>query len=87
MVLPMSLWDDEAGYDRDDPKHPGYGEMWRGWADDERKRRKENAAPLDHDQQPDRYSRESVEAAEAGVTPGEVTTRAAGQEEVGGAAE
>lgn len=38
----MNMRDDEAGYARDDPKHPGYGEMWRGWADDERKRRKEN---------------------------------------------
>jgi hypothetical protein len=43
----MSLWDDEAGYARDDPKHPDFAENWRGWADDERKRRKENAPELD----------------------------------------
>ena len=22
----MSMWDDEAGYDRDDPKHPGWAD-------------------------------------------------------------
>jgi len=35
------VWDDEAGYDTDDPKHPEYAERKADQADYERKRRKE----------------------------------------------
>lgn len=44
VVLPLlSMWDDEAGYDLDDPKHPTFADRYADWADQERKRRKEDA--------------------------------------------
>lgn len=38
------MWDDEAGYDRGDPKHPDYAEAMRGRADDDRKRAREEGS-------------------------------------------
>ena len=35
------VWDDEVGYDTDDPKHPEYAERTADHADQERKRRRE----------------------------------------------
>lgn len=37
----MSMWDDEAGYDRTDPKHPAWAGLQFDRADDDRKRVKE----------------------------------------------
>lgn len=37
----MSMWDDEAGYDRDDPKHPDWADAIADRADLLRKREKE----------------------------------------------
>ena len=42
------MFDDEAGYDYTDPKHPTYGERMLGWADDARKREREDAPLLRH---------------------------------------
>ena len=42
----MSVWDDEAGYDRDDPKHPSFAERWLDHIDLERKRLRENPEPV-----------------------------------------
>jgi hypothetical protein len=39
------MWDDEAGYDRTDPKHPSWRDNWATAADLARKRAKETAAP------------------------------------------
>ena len=36
------LWDDEAGYDRDDPKHPSFAEQWLDYVDEQRKREKKD---------------------------------------------
>lgn len=41
------MWDDEAGYDRDDPKHPGWAGAMLDRADDLRKQRKENPERFD----------------------------------------
>lgn len=38
----MSLWDDEAGYDLDDPKHPTYLDRYADVIDLRRKREKED---------------------------------------------
>lgn len=35
------MWDDEAGYDRDDPKHPDWADAMADRADMQRKRLKE----------------------------------------------
>ena len=39
----MSMWDDEAGYDYDDPKHPTYADRMFDLADMLRKAERENA--------------------------------------------
>jgi len=36
------MWDDEAGYDYDDPKHPDYEDALLGWVDQVRKAEREN---------------------------------------------
>ncbi len=41
----MSMWDDEAGYDRTDPKHPSWRDGMATAADMRRKAAKEN--PVD----------------------------------------
>jgi hypothetical protein len=41
----MSNWDDEAGYDRDDLKHPDRAGALLDRADDQRKRDRENGIP------------------------------------------
>jgi hypothetical protein len=46
----MSVWDDESGYDLDDPKHPTFADRYADWADIQRKREKENAFD-DYDQE------------------------------------
>jgi hypothetical protein len=38
----MSIWDDETGYDRSDPKHPGWYDAACDRADIDRKRAKED---------------------------------------------
>lgn len=38
----MSMWDDEAGYDRSDPKHPSFRDNWTYRTDLARKAAKEN---------------------------------------------
>ena len=35
------MWDDEAGYDTIDPKHPSFAEMWLDHIDQQRKRERE----------------------------------------------
>lgn len=40
----MSFWDDDAGYDRDDPKHPDWADAMADRADMQRKREKEERA-------------------------------------------
>lgn len=52
----MSFWDDGAGYDIRDPKHPDYADrMWLA-ADDARKADRENPEPpihlIHHDESP-----------------------------------
>lgn len=42
-VSVVSVWDDEAGYDRDDPKHPDFAEALLTWVDNRRKADRENA--------------------------------------------
>lgn len=37
------MWDDDAGYDRSDPKHPDFASMWLDYADTARKAERENA--------------------------------------------
>lgn len=52
----MSFWDDGAGYDIRDPKHPGYGDRMWSAADDARKADRENPEPpihlIHHDESP-----------------------------------
>lgn len=48
----MSVWDDEAGYDYDDPKHPTFHERYADWGDTLRKRDKESDPPCS-DPRPD----------------------------------
>lgn len=43
----MNLFDDEAGYDRDDPKHPDWADAMADRADMDRKREKEDRAEAD----------------------------------------
>lgn len=45
----MSMWDDEAGYSRDDPKHPGWADMHAERADHGRKAVRESAPADDYE--------------------------------------
>lgn len=38
----MSPFDDDGAYEPDDPKHPGFAEMWLDYVDTLRKREREN---------------------------------------------
>jgi len=42
----MSTWDDEAGYDRRDPKHPGWAESM-AYASDLRRKEERESQPED----------------------------------------
>lgn len=48
------MWDDEAGYDRDDPKHPDFADVLADRADMERKRMKEDEHYAEYLQQRER---------------------------------
>lgn len=43
----MSLWDDEAGFSRDDPKHPDWAEGMRDLGDGARKALRERGDVLE----------------------------------------
>jgi len=43
------MWDDEAGYDYSDPKHPTYAERMYDYADQKRKEAKENPQPQEEE--------------------------------------